>query len=136
MKPARLALTHNLVTAYKLHKKLAVYSPRQATDEELASFHSSDYVNFLKRVSPDNVEHFTKFLSKFNVGVEDCPVFDGLYDFCKLYSGGSLEGARSLVSGVSEIAINWSGGLFLLNKDCIMRRNLKRQVFVTSTILF
>jgi hypothetical protein len=29
------------------------------------------------------------FIFKVNVG-EDCPVFDGLFEFCQLSSGGSL----------------------------------------------
>ncbi len=62
------------------------------------------------RVTPDNVQDFTDVLARFNVG-EDCPVFDGIYDFCKIYSGASLDGARKLISGQSDIAINWSGGL-------------------------
>ncbi len=49
MKPARLALTHNLVIGYGLHKKMNVYSPRPATKEELAEFHSEDYVEFIER---------------------------------------------------------------------------------------
>ena len=53
---------------------------------------------------------FADCLQRFNVG-DDCPVFDGIYDFCKLYSGASLEGARNLISGAADIAINWSGGL-------------------------
>jgi acetoin utilization deacetylase AcuC-like enzyme len=61
-------------------------------------------------VTPDNVQDFTDVLARFNVG-EDCPVFDGIYDFCKIYSGASLDGARKLNSGQSDIAINWSGGL-------------------------
>lgn len=43
--------------------------------------------------------------------MEDCPVFDGLYDFCRLSSGSSIEGARKLNAEQTEIAINWSGGL-------------------------
>eukprot|EP00842_Homolaphlyctis_polyrhiza_P000437 jgi/Hompol1/1394/HPOL_004536-RA len=111
MKPARLALTHNLVVGYGLHKRMGVYSPRRATDEEMAEFHTEDYIEFIKRVTPDNIHNFTKFLSRFNIGVEDCPVFEGLYDFCRLSSGSSIEGARKLNSGVADIAINWSGGL-------------------------
>ena len=42
---------------------------------------------------------------------EDCPVFDGLFDFCKLYAGASIEGAVKLNHGLCDIAINWSGGL-------------------------
>ncbi len=46
----------------------------------------------------------------FNFG-EDCPVFEGLYDFVRQYSGASLVAARKLAQGTTDIAINWSGGL-------------------------
>lgn len=69
-------------------------------------------------------------MQTFNFG-DDCPVFDGLYDYCSMYTGASLSAARTLtsalapgapsakaftssgmnVSGASDIAINWSGGL-------------------------
>ncbi|KAJ8324605.1 histone deacetylase [Batrachochytrium dendrobatidis] len=111
MKPARLALTHNLVIGYGLHKMMTVYSPRLATDEELTEFHTDDYIDFIQRVSPDNIQNYSKFLSRFNIGVEDCPVFEGLYDFCKMSAGASIEGARKLNSQSADIAINWSGGL-------------------------
>ncbi|KAJ3101222.1 Histone deacetylase 3 [Phlyctochytrium planicorne] len=110
MKPARLALAHNLIIGYGLHKRMETYIPRRATEEEMTEFHSEDYVEFLKRVTPDNVNAFQKFLQRFNVGVDDCPVFEGLFDFCRLYSGASIEGARKLCSG-SDISINWAGGL-------------------------
>jgi len=45
------------------------------------------------------------------VGAADCPVFDGLYDFCARYTGASLEAAEKLVTEQADIAINWSGGL-------------------------
>lgn len=38
-------------------------------------------------------------------------VFDGLYQFCQTYTGGSVGGAVKLNHGHSDIAINWSGGL-------------------------
>ena len=34
-------------------------------------------------------------LSRFNVG-DDCPVFEGIFDFCSIYTGASLEGAVKL----------------------------------------
>lgn len=49
-------------------------------------------------------------LQQFNLG-EDCPIFEGLWDFCQLYTGGSIEGAVRLNHGLSDIAINWAGGL-------------------------
>lgn len=35
------------------------------------------------------------------------PVFPGLYDFCSIYTGASLEGAVKLNSGVSCVSL-WS----------------------------
>jgi len=46
----------------------------------------------------------------------DCPVFDGMWDYFRLYSGASLDGARALISDRSDIAINWSGGLHHAHK--------------------
>ena len=32
---------------------------------------------------------YVRQLQRFNVG-EDCPVFDGLFEFCQLYASGSI----------------------------------------------
>lgn len=75
---------------------------------------------------------------RFNVG-EDCPVFDGLYEFCQLSSGGSVASAVKLNKQVeiwkfcfllkvetrssflsvqaADIAINWAGGLHHAKKS-------------------
>jgi len=52
----------------------------------------------------------TPATARFNIG-DDCPIFDGLYDFCQLYAGASLDAARKLNEKQSDIAVNWSGGL-------------------------
>jgi acetoin utilization deacetylase AcuC-like enzyme len=111
MKPARLALAHNLIIGYGLHKQMNMYTPRPATAQEMSEFHSDDYIEFIRRVTPHNFTNYTNFQSRFNIGVDDCPVFDGLYDFCAISAGSSIEGARKLNVGTSDIAINWSGGL-------------------------
>lgn len=41
----------------------------------------------------------------------DCPVFDGLFEFCQMYTGASLDGAVKLNHGLTDIAVNWAGGL-------------------------
>lgn len=96
-----------------------VYQPRLATPEEFRQFHAADYVEFLQRVTPDNCQEFSKQLTKFNVGRSggDCPLFDGLFEFCQLYTGGSIDGARKLMAGTSDIAINWAGGLHHAKKS-------------------
>ncbi|QPG75434.1 histone deacetylase [Brettanomyces nanus] len=110
MKPFRLMLTDHLVLAYKLYEKMDCYMPRRATEKELLEFHSEDYIKFLQSVTPDNVQKFSEQLSKFNIN-DDNPVFEGMYDYCSLYAGASLDASRKLISGMSDIAINWSGGL-------------------------
>eukprot|EP01117_Protostelium_nocturnum_P018504 TRINITY_DN7752_c0_g1_i1.p1 TRINITY_DN7752_c0_g1~~TRINITY_DN7752_c0_g1_i1.p1 ORF type:complete len:433 (-),score=113.99 TRINITY_DN7752_c0_g1_i1:477-1775(-) len=117
MKPHRLALTHNLILHYGMHKKMTVYKSSPASMTDLQMFHSNEYVEFLSRVSPSNVQRYnTQQLSRFNVG-DDCPIFDGMYDFCKMYSGGSIEAAVKLNTGLCDIAVNWSGGLHHARKD-------------------
>ncbi|GAA5865899.1 hypothetical protein JCM8547_005752 [Rhodosporidiobolus lusitaniae] len=116
MKPHRLTLTNHLVLGYGLHKKMDVFEPRSATKEELEAFHDEDYVDFLARVTPDNVRHFTSVLSRFNIG-DDCPIFGDMYAYCRQYAGASLAAARKIVSGTTDIAINWTGGLHHAKKS-------------------
>lgn len=116
MKPHRLCLTHNLVLAYDLHKQLQVYRPRASTNEEFTQFHSEDYISFLSKVTPDKQQHYVLEMQRFNLG-EDCPVFDHMLDFCRRYTGGSIDGSRRLNQGLSDIAINWSGGLHHAKKS-------------------
>jgi len=69
-----------------------------------------------------------------NVG-DDCPVFDGLFDYCSISAGGSMgelgfpplllpspryvlsEGAARLSRDKCDIAINWAGGLHHAKKS-------------------
>lgn len=81
----------------------------------MTKYHSDDYIKFLRSIRPDNMSEYSKqmqrceyfpftsshwpsrgtaplFLSSYvavNVG-EDCPVFDGLFEFCQLSVGGSV----------------------------------------------
>ncbi|RHY86553.1 hypothetical protein DYB35_002273, partial [Aphanomyces astaci] len=97
--------------------------------EELTRFHSDDYIHFLRLISPDNMHHYLRQLQRFNVG-EDCPVFDGLYEFCQLYASASIGGAARLNDNSADIVINWSGGLhhakrseasgFCYVNDCVL----------------
>lgn len=57
----------------------------RASAQDMLRFHSDEYVEFLQRVTPQNIQAvgYTKYLSHFSVG-DDCPVFDGLFDFCAM----------------------------------------------------
>mmetsp|Transcript_25494 Transcript_25494/g.83940 ORF Transcript_25494/g.83940 Transcript_25494/m.83940 type:complete len:430 (-) Transcript_25494:607-1896(-) len=116
MKPHRLCMTHHLVLAYELHKHMQVYRPRRSYPREMMDFHSADYIDFLSRVTPDTQEENLEQMQRFNLG-EDCPIFDNLFPFCQMYTGGSVDGATRLNHGLCDIAINWSGGLHHAKKQ-------------------
>jgi hypothetical protein len=50
----------------------------------------TEYIQFLKTVTPDNQDEYMNQLRRFNMGVageSDCPVFDGMYEFCQVGGG-------------------------------------------------
>ena len=52
----------------------------------------AEYVNFLSCVTPDNQDEYMAQMRRFNLGIlgeADCPVFDGLFEYCQV-SGGWL----------------------------------------------
>lgn len=89
--------------------------PHKASGEEMTKYHSDDYIKFLRSIRPDNMSEYSKQMQRckivwfeysfplhwagfvvipchlFSVNVgEDCPVFDGLFEFCQLSGGGSV----------------------------------------------
>ncbi|KAG5181417.1 hypothetical protein JKP88DRAFT_346740 [Tribonema minus] len=116
MKPHRVRMTHNLIVNYGLYKMMEVFRPKPVSAAQMTRFHSDDYINFLRTITQDNMNEHIRQLQRFNVG-EDCPVFDGLYEFCQLYTSGSIGGAVRLNQGLSDIVINWSGGLHHAKKS-------------------
>jgi histone deacetylase 1/2 len=101
---------------YGLYKNLEIYRAKPASKYEMTQFHTDEYVDFLQRVTPDNMDNFGKEQGKYNVG-DDCPVFDGLFEFCGISAGGSMEGAARLNRGKCDIAVNWAGGLHHAKKS-------------------
>ncbi|KAJ6230904.1 histone deacetylase rpd3 [Anaeramoeba flamelloides] len=110
MKPRRIKLAHDLITGYGLHKKMKVYPINKSTNEDLTNYHSKEYIEFLRFITPDNEDIFDGMLKTYNIG-EDSPIFDGLFKFSQISAGGSIDGARKLNNGETDIAINWAGGL-------------------------
>ncbi|KAJ1677640.1 histone deacetylase (class I) Clr6, partial [Spiromyces aspiralis] len=76
----------------------------------MSKFHSDDYIEYLERVTPEFAEKMPMHTARYLPG-DDCPPFDGLFEFCSISAGGSIEGAKRLNHGDSDIVINWSGGL-------------------------
>ncbi|KZT43932.1 histone deacetylase Hda1 [Sistotremastrum suecicum HHB10207 ss-3] len=116
MKPTRIRMCHSLVMNYGLYKKMEIFRAKPATKREMTQFHSDEYVDFLSRITPANIGGFSKEQHKYSVG-DDCPVFDGLFEYCSISAGGSMEGAARLSRDKCDIAINWAGGLHHAKKS-------------------
>ncbi|KAI8998802.1 histone deacetylase RPD3 [Trametes punicea] len=110
MKPQRMRITHELLTAYDMLPKMHVLRAKRATAETMTRFHTDEYVHFLSRVTPENAQQLTYQGTRFLVG-EDNPAFDGVFEFCSISAGGSIAAAQRLMNGQTDIAINWAGGL-------------------------
>jgi len=73
MKPHRIRMTHSLLLHYGVHQEMEIFKPFPARDKDMCRFHSEDYVEFLRNVTPENQLDMVRLLKRFNVG-EDCPV--------------------------------------------------------------
>ena len=89
---------------------LTVQRPRRATRAEMTRFHTDEYIDLIARVTPEIADELTDNGTRFLIG-EDCPALDGLFDFCSISCGGSISAANRINSGLTDVAINWSGGL-------------------------
>ncbi|KAL8822405.1 MAG: hypothetical protein Q9191_006856 [Dirinaria sp. TL-2023a] len=116
MKPHRIRMAHSLIMNYGLYKHMEIYRAKPASHLEMSQFHTDEYVDFLRKVTPDNMETYPKEQGKYNVG-DDCPVFDGLFEFCGISAGGSMEGAARLNRAKCDVAVNWAGGLHHAKKS-------------------
>jgi len=85
-------MTYNLLLNYGLYQKVEIYYPHKANAEK---YHSDDYIKFLHSICLDNMSEYSKERQRFNVG-ENCPVFDGLFEFYQLSIGGSVASAVKL----------------------------------------
>lgn len=91
---------HSLIASYNLFSKCKLCPGREATDEELQSFHSSSYLECLKKAEKSSdLEKLTDSQDAvdFNLGY-DCPLFENIYEFVKVIAGSTLAAAEKLIS--------------------------------------
>ncbi|WAQ92121.1 hypothetical protein PtA15_16A26 [Puccinia triticina] len=115
MKPHRIKMAHNLILNAGLNKKMDMLTAKRATREEMTKFHTDEYICHIAQVNQEDPETLVSGRDKsgdnrFLVG-DDCPGFEGLFEFCSISAGGSIAAAKRINSGQADIAINWSGGL-------------------------
>ncbi|KAI4934454.1 hypothetical protein J4E85_002311 [Alternaria conjuncta] len=119
MKPWRLTLTKQLVLAYGLEYTMDLFEPKPASKDDLGIFHDREYLDYLSMITPQNAQPEDPQYITYGFGGEsnDCPVFDGLWNYVSLYTGATMSAAYNLINNQSNIAINWSGGLHHAKKN-------------------
>jgi len=82
-------------------------APEPAERIVLKKFHSARYLRALKNAAKGK---FDAEALGMGIGTADCPVFGGLYEGAVLAAGGTLVGAKLILSGDADVAFNPSGG--------------------------
>ncbi|HUT30449.1 MAG TPA: acetoin utilization protein AcuC [Sedimentisphaerales bacterium] len=81
--------------------------PEPAERAVLKKFHTARYLHALRAATKG---HWSPEALEMGIGTSDCPVFEGLYDYAVLATGGTLVGANLILSGSADAAFNPSGG--------------------------
>ncbi len=109
MSPTRLDLTARLCRDLGLFglPRVSVAEPYVASDDELATVHTREYVAAVRRVSadPDRPE------PERGLGTEDDPAFAGMHEASARIVGGSLVAAEAILEGSAVHAVNFAGGM-------------------------
>ncbi len=110
MRPARLKATRDLIDSLSLldGPDIELIEARPATDAEILSFHTPEYLKALKDADcgttpPTGPAHA--------LGLGDNPVFKGVFEWSALGSGASIQAAELICSNEFDIAFNIAGGL-------------------------
>jgi len=106
----RLGLTWRLMEAYGLTAlpRAKVWAPERAELEEIARFHSREYIEILRAVSAGD---WVPNAASYGLGPGDNPIFPGLWEAAQLGAGGSLLAARLVADGEATRAFHFAGGL-------------------------
>ena len=105
MNPVRLDLTMRLARELGVLERLTLLEAVEATDVQLESIHTRDYIAAVREASSD--PSFTGY----GLGTTDDPVFAGMYDVSALIAGGSAVAAEQVWRGEVQHAVNIAGGL-------------------------
>jgi acetoin utilization protein AcuC len=108
-KVQRFRLAYELMCAYGLDRlpQVVVRQGDPVSDEQLASFHSPEYlarlVEFNRSATPR-----ADFL--YGLGDGENPVFQGFYDWARIGTAGTVEAARLVSDEGFAVAFNLAGG--------------------------
>ena len=106
----------NLCQRYALLEQdgISVVAPRVATRAELEVFHTPDYLNLLLKA---NQNVFEEEMLASGIGITECPVFKGVYDYNALLAGASLTAADLILSEQADVIFSPTGGMHHAGPD-------------------
>jgi len=109
MAPERMDLTARLARSLGLFDldHVEVAAPELASDAELESVHSAEYVAAVHRVSADPSQPD----ESRGLGTEDDPAFAGMHEAAARLAGGSVLAAQRVLDGAAVHAVNFGGGM-------------------------
>jgi acetoin utilization protein AcuC len=128
-KPSRAKRTLEMCDSLGLldYDWVRVVEGRECTVDELRPHLTPDYLAALEFA---DAGRFDPRLFPFGLGSEDCPVFPGLFRYCRLVAGSTLAGCDLLLRGEADRVFHPSGGLhhagpdhaegFCYVNDCVM----------------
>jgi acetoin utilization protein AcuC len=109
LRPARVILTRELIRAYGLLDGGGATEThaRSATDEELLTVHTEDYLDAVKRAGHgENGDWW-----QYGFGPGDNPIFPNMHESSARVAGASLVAAEAVMTGRAQHAFNPAGGL-------------------------
>ena len=111
MIPTRLRYTYELLESYGAfqHPNALLVEPRLATEEEILTSHTQDYVNAVRGLSRGDAGYNQAAYGFSDHG--DNPVYSGMFEAACWSTGGSLLAAEMVHKGEADAAFNCSGGL-------------------------
>lgn len=96
MRPLRMKITDELIRAYGLDQLMKTFDSSSINFEPeiFYNFHSEEYIDLLRNINEDNLGMYQDQFHRFGFSA-DCPnpVNSKFYDFCQLYTAGSILGA-------------------------------------------
>jgi acetoin utilization protein AcuC len=102
--PVRVELTIALARAYGILDRpgVTVVAPRPADSEALLRVHTPDYLDAVRRGTPD---------ARYGLGTSDDPVFPHMHEASALIAGATIAAAEAVWTGAADRAVNVAGGL-------------------------
>ncbi|GAA0429819.1 acetoin utilization protein AcuC [Lentibacillus halophilus] len=105
----RVALTKDLLEASDLLTAQEIIEPRKATDDEIALFHTPEYIDAVKKAGTGQLSEEQGMA--YGLGTEDTPMFSDMHNASSYLVGGTLTAVNTVLQGESCHALNLGGGL-------------------------